>query len=173
MKKAELTKHQLINTLKELAQTMPFRKISVSHIADHAGMSRKSFYYHFKDKYDLVGYIFDTEFEAYCKTNPNQKQFEQLCHYLYEQREFYRAVLDYEGQNSFKEYLLCFIREQAVKEMPSPSEEDLAALALLSEGILAMLKVWLTNGEAMDADSFLWILRNTVDHLTQVNMKQK
>ncbi|MBQ5671862.1 MAG: TetR family transcriptional regulator, partial [Oscillospiraceae bacterium] len=54
MKRSELTKIQLAGALKDLTNTMPFRKISVSHIADHADMSRKSFYYHFKDKYDLV-----------------------------------------------------------------------------------------------------------------------
>ena len=39
-----------------------FEKISVSDICERCGMNRKSFYYHFKDKYDLVNWIFDTEF---------------------------------------------------------------------------------------------------------------
>lgn len=33
-------------------------------------MSRKSFYYHFKDKYDLVAWIFDENFIAIVKKEP-------------------------------------------------------------------------------------------------------
>lgn len=40
----------------------PFDKINVAQICQRCNMSRKSFYYHFKDKYDLVNWIFDTEF---------------------------------------------------------------------------------------------------------------
>ena len=39
-----------------------FDKINISDICEPCYMNRKSFYYHFKDKYDLVNWIFDTEF---------------------------------------------------------------------------------------------------------------
>ena len=44
--------------LKGLMAEMPFEKINVSQICERCGMNRKSFYYHFKDKYDLVNWIF-------------------------------------------------------------------------------------------------------------------
>lgn len=51
---SNLTKRALAAAMKELMEQMPFSKISVSDIAEQCGMNRKSFYYHFKDKYDLV-----------------------------------------------------------------------------------------------------------------------
>ena len=55
------TKQAFADALRKLLEQKPFAKISVSHICEECGMNRKSFYYHFKDKYDLVNWIFDTE----------------------------------------------------------------------------------------------------------------
>ncbi len=170
VKRSELTKLQLAVALKDLTNTMSFRKISVSHIADHADMSRKSFYYHFKDKYDLVSFIFDSEFTEYRLRNDQGSWLEQLCRYLYEQREFYRVVLRYEGQNCFEEYLRAFIKEKATAAMENPVQEDLACERLLAEAVLAILKTWLTDSEVMDADTFLAVLRRAIDHLTNANI---
>ena len=62
MADSNITKLALSNALKELLAERPFEKISVSDICQKCSMNRKSFYYHFRDKYDLVNWIFDTEF---------------------------------------------------------------------------------------------------------------
>ena len=58
MADSNITKNALATSLKNLMKEKPFEKISVSDICDACGMNRKSFYYHFKDKYDLVNWIF-------------------------------------------------------------------------------------------------------------------
>lgn len=170
MKRSELTKLQLADALKELTNSMPFRKISVSHIADYADMSRKSFYYHFKDKYDLVAFIFDSEFSQYRQENGQGSWLEQLCRYLYGQRDFYRAVLEYDGQNCFEDCLRSFIREKSIEAMETPTQEDLICEKLLAEAVLAILKTWLTDAEVMDADSFLSVLHRAITHLTNADI---
>ena len=172
MKRSELTKIQLAGALKDLTNTMPFRKISVSHIADHADMSRKSFYYHFKDKYDLVSFIFDSEFAEYQLHNNRGSWLAQMCHYLYEQREFYRVVLRYEGQNCFEDHLRGFITSKATEAMDNPAQEDLACEKLLSEAVLAILKTWLTDSEVMEADTFLRVLNRAITHLTNADLNR-
>lgn len=62
MADANITKRALAASLKELMAEQPFDKINVAQICQRCNMNRKSFYYHFKDKYDLVNWIFDTEF---------------------------------------------------------------------------------------------------------------
>ena len=54
MADSNITKKALADALKELMDTKPFHKISVSDICERCQMNRKSFYYHFKDIYDLV-----------------------------------------------------------------------------------------------------------------------
>ncbi|MBQ8926053.1 MAG: TetR family transcriptional regulator, partial [Clostridia bacterium] len=61
------TKKAFGDALKELLKTHPFEKVTVSSICEQAHMKRTSFYYHFLDKYDLVNWIFDTEYEAFLK----------------------------------------------------------------------------------------------------------
>lgn len=53
MADSNITKHALATALRELMTELPFEKINVAHICERCGMNRKSFYYHFKDKYDL------------------------------------------------------------------------------------------------------------------------
>ena len=52
MADSNLTKRALSAALKELMNEQPFVKISVGDICERCEMNRKSFYYHFKDKYD-------------------------------------------------------------------------------------------------------------------------
>ena len=59
---SNITKHALAQALKALTETLPFDKISVGNICAQCGLNRKSFNYHFKDKYDLVNWIYYTEF---------------------------------------------------------------------------------------------------------------
>ena len=54
MPDANITKSALASSMKRLMKEKPFTKISVIDICEGCGMNRKSFYYHFKDKYDLV-----------------------------------------------------------------------------------------------------------------------
>jgi len=62
MPEANITKRALGASLKALMQTHAFHKISVGDICEHCGMHRKSFYYHFQDKYDLLNWVFYSEF---------------------------------------------------------------------------------------------------------------
>jgi len=63
MSDSNITKKALAQALKGLMAEQPFSKISVGDICEECGMSRKSFYYHFKDKYDLTDYYFKQFFE--------------------------------------------------------------------------------------------------------------
>lgn len=59
---SNITKQALSSAFKELLESRPFSKISIGDICEKCEMNRKSFYYHFKDKYDLVNWIYYTEF---------------------------------------------------------------------------------------------------------------
>lgn len=51
---SQVTKRALEQSLKNLLSKKPLTKITVSDIADDCGINRMTFYYHFKDIYDLV-----------------------------------------------------------------------------------------------------------------------
>ena len=87
-------------------------------------MNRKSFYYHFKDKYDLVNWIYSTEFIAVAKergySDVNMDLLADMCVYFYDNRDFYRRVFIVEGQNSFTDYfkdIITLILSQDVEKL--------------------------------------------------------
>ena len=51
---SEITKHALEASLKHLLLQKPLNKITISDITEDCGVNRMTFYYHFKDIYDLV-----------------------------------------------------------------------------------------------------------------------
>lgn len=51
---SQVTKRALEQSLKNLLLKKPFTKITVGDITDDCGINRMTFYYHFKDIYDLV-----------------------------------------------------------------------------------------------------------------------
>lgn len=51
---SQITKRALEQSLKNLLMKKPLTKITISDIADDCGINRMTFYYHFKDIYDLV-----------------------------------------------------------------------------------------------------------------------
>ncbi len=51
---SDTTKRALEESLKHMLLKKPLDKISISDITNDCGISRMTFYYHFKDIYDLV-----------------------------------------------------------------------------------------------------------------------
>ena len=101
MARSEDTRKALAASLKRLMGEYPFDKIPVGMIADGAGLTRKSFYYHFANKTELVNWILDTEFQDYLETTPEEEEgwevMEMLFGYLYKEKEFCRAILGIPG----------------------------------------------------------------------------
>lgn len=61
MERVTQTKQLMANSLKDLMKIMPFRKITVQNVTDHCGLNRQTFYYHFKDIYELLEWIYQNE----------------------------------------------------------------------------------------------------------------
>lgn len=109
MANSELTKLALANAMKDLMMEKTVSKITVSDITEGCNMNRKSFYYHFKDKYDLVNWIFYTEFISGIHKTPSSDTWillEEICVYLYKNKDFYCNALKVEGQNCFSDYFI-------------------------------------------------------------------
>ena len=54
-------KQQLACALKEMLQTKPLSKISVSNLIRHCNINRKTFYYHFEDIFSLLEWTLQQE----------------------------------------------------------------------------------------------------------------
>ncbi|CDF31269.1 regulatory protein TetR [Methanoculleus sp. CAG:1088] len=58
---SDQTKQALIASFKKLLETEPFDKITISDITNDCGLSRQTFYYHFRDIFDMIRWIYNSE----------------------------------------------------------------------------------------------------------------
>ena len=58
---SDLKKQALIASFKKLLETEPFDKITISDITNDCGLSRQTFYYHFRDIFDMIRWIYNSE----------------------------------------------------------------------------------------------------------------
>ena len=108
-----ITKKAFAAAFKELLRRENFEKITVGAICEQCGMNRKSFYYHFKDRYELVNWIYYTEFVETLRAENSEDMWaalEDICRYFYDNGDFYVKVLEYQGQNSFREYFAAVLQ---------------------------------------------------------------
>lgn len=61
---SQMTKHALAASLKKLLAEKTLEKITVKELVEECGVNRQTFYYHFKDVYDLLDWVFTTEGKA-------------------------------------------------------------------------------------------------------------
>lgn len=102
-----ITKQALAGAMKELLSRQPFSEIHVSDICQRCGLSRKSLYYHFEDKYELVNWVFYSELIVPLRESDCQDFWDiltRIADYLYLNRSFYYHAFHIRGDNSFGEY---------------------------------------------------------------------
>lgn len=154
MADSTITKKAIAESLKKIMKDKPFEKISVAEICEDCGLTRKSFYYHFKDKYDLVSWIFDYDFLGKRDRIIGYDMvsfFDDLFKYLYENRSFYRKLFQSDGQNSFHDTFVQGIAPIADGICASVLPNVPPALAkcyvdFFCEGLTAAVKHWLDSG---------------------------
>lgn len=169
MADSNVTKRALATAMKQLMAKEPFSKISVGDICQVCQMNRKSFYYHFRDKYDLVNWIFQTEFLTAVQRRPYESTWaliRDLCEYFYENRAFYHNALSVEGQNSFQDYfreiLAPVVRAYAEDVFDQEGEDTVFFINFFSDALIAAMLRWLSSRNCMPPDRFTRLLRQSV-----------
>ena len=115
MSSSLLTKKALANALKELMKDTPLHKISVKNIVDYCGLNRQTFYYHFQDIFDLVGWIYNTEaiesIAHYTSYNAWKDGFYKIFQYIANNKAFCMNTLHSLGRNHLDMYLYSVTHE--------------------------------------------------------------
>lgn len=99
------TKDIIANALLELSNRKPLSEISISDITDFCDLSRNTFYYHFKDKQELIFWIYsnfhDSSINLTFKDRKHANTIE-LLKYMQKYSSFFRQAFTETGQNCFK-----------------------------------------------------------------------
>ena len=106
---SQMTKRALVASLKELMAEKPLDKITVTDLTEHCGVNRMTFYYHFKDIYDLVEWACVEEATralAGKKTYDTWQQgFLQILEALRKDKAFFTSVYRSISREQLENYL--------------------------------------------------------------------
>lgn len=171
---ANVTKKSLAAALKTLAEDIPFSKITVEDICERCNLNRTSFYYHFKDKYDLANWIFDTEIADLSaefladleRGYPDDwDMYLKLCRYLYDNRGFYSSALQVKGQNSmiehFRELFRPILRSRLELVMGGQPVQAFH-VEFFADAFLCAIERWITGKDGLRPEEFVGLLRSCV-----------
>ena len=179
MKQAELSynrKRQLADSLKMLMVKKNLKKITVQEIADGCGANRYTFYYHFKDIYDLLMWMFQEEALSLIKTSENcltwQEGFRLFLRWITENNSVYKCALNDIGQEALREmfyqetkHLITLFLADA-KGSHQVSDEYLAFLGdLYMAALSGILLEWIRRDLDFSADQLMSYLRPTMDQI--------
>ena len=100
------TEHALARALKEMMSSQPLDSISVSALSDKCGVSRKTFYYHYHDIYDLLTEVFlDEKIPNLQNANNYDELIDIVWKYYQNNMAFIDATLSSAGKDLFSEFI--------------------------------------------------------------------
>jgi len=107
----------IAEALIRLMQETPLDKITISEIIAECNTSRRTFYYHFKDKQDLVCWIFDWEVATHVGLqdviidNVGRRKYfvDALRNHMYRNRVFYVNAIRSTAGNKLRKHIFDFI----------------------------------------------------------------
>lgn len=151
------TKVKIIDEYKRLVKENKRADISVSEICRHVGISRKTFYNHFRDRYDIVETIMLEEIEKPLLKRLNADfNRKDLIRGIFESflcdKEFYKIAIMEDFQNSLYESLAESIYKivsendrNTEKKMLTPKECEYVNYRFAAEMVF-LIKKWILNG---------------------------
>lgn len=102
----------LANALLDLCREKKLESITIKDILDETGVSRQTFYNRFRDKNDLIQWIYETmvlsEFHKAGETGTYYENTLAYCRALEKYRFFMRQAYQLQGQNNLRDWIFSY-----------------------------------------------------------------
>lgn len=153
----EQTKQAILKAMVACLNQQPFNEITTTHLARVAGISRSSFYTHYRDKYELIEsyqqslfhkleYILD-------RYGQNREQvFLEIFNFL-QGEDLLSALLSHNGTQEIQHFLINKVRllishdlRSFPQEPTSATEEEYRGI-YLSQAFFGILQAWIIKGK--------------------------
>lgn len=156
----QLSKQAFATALEELLVTTPVDKIRVTTLAKKVGTSPQTFYYHFKDKYDLIAWIYLNDFFKVQRQRGTEYSADELIKMLMtmEQRKsFYQQVFTDKSQNSIENYATKMIFDYSNKAVKFKYGREMTSQEYIqfvyhNNGVMGLFRDWLFDRLPIDVN---------------------
>ena len=170
---AERTKIWIADTVKKLLVHKPIEEIRVSEICRLAEIQRPTFYYHFRDKYELMAWIFTEaarEVDVLDVASAARSMNEMRKNFFY-----FKRVYEDQSQSP----MWAYVHEYFVEQYSDLAKRALGvgtldtqlqySLRLYCYGTLGMTREWLLKDNITPAETVVQMMFNSMpDSLRQV-----
>ena len=150
-KAAERTKRWIAHAMKKLLEKKPLDKVHVTEICQLAEVERPTFYYYFKDKYDLMAWIFFQS--AYNTDIISVDSAAESMDKMRDEYVFYKRAYEDNSQNAMWTYM----HEYFVNRYTSLAQE--LSKEPLSDQIIYSIRFYCYGAVGMTRE---WLLTDTV-----------
>jgi len=175
---SDRTKQIFASALRDLLQSRSLHQIRVSALCRHCGAERQTFYYHFKDKYDLASWIYEQDhFRAMKKASGilDLSYLEALLQQLWADRDFYCKVFADTEQNA----LLPYVRQRNIHlaetllkqrlQIDTLSDEQKFSIQFLSRAWHGCLVDWCKGAYPIPAAQLAQWMSINIQHLWETS----
>ncbi len=153
---SNITKRALAQSLKKIMLIKELDKITITDITNDCGMNRQTFYYHFKDIYDLLEWIFANEVidkvEKETTIENWQENFKYVLDYMLQNKRIVikiynslkrKTLLDF----LFKQYNNIFIQiiENLAKNYNITQENKVFIANFYKYGFAGIIENWINT----------------------------
>lgn len=165
------TKHLLAHSIQVLMESESLTKITVSAVVANCDVSRQTFYHHFRDKFDLVNWIFynlfEETFHQIDETSTWEENIAAFLTAIRRQQSFYGNAYSCDSQNCLAQYefelVYSFYRERMAQQTQrQPDGDSLFELELYCRGAVEMTAKWAREGMKQTPEELTRLFRQAM-----------
>ena len=154
---AEITKMWIAEKMRELMKQKSIDKIRITEICKAADIERPTFYYHFKDKYELVAWMFCKD--AYGTDLTSVSSAAAGMNKMKQEILFYKRAYEDSSQNALWRYMLEYFVQRYTELAKEKLGVDLInaqlaySIRFYCMGCVGMTQEWVLNDNITSAET--------------------
>ncbi len=162
---AERTKLWIADAMKRLLVKKPLEKVFVTDICREADIERPTFYYHFRDKYDLMAWIFC---QQTMKTDVlSVESASRAMNSMRQEYFFYKRAFEDNSQSPMWAHMHAyFVRRYTdiatEKNGAALDEQTRFSIRLYCYGTIGMTQEWLMHDNITPAETIVEMMFNSM-----------
>jgi len=163
---ADRTKIWIANKMKVLMKRKPIDKIRITEICSEAEIERSTFYYHFKDKYDLVAWVFFHD--AFETDILSVKSAAESMNRMRNDFIFYKRAYEDNSQNPLWQYMLEYFADRysgeakRILNAETLDTQTTYSIRLYCYGAVGMTREWLLTDNITPAEIVVEMMFNSM-----------
>ena len=171
MDKHDKTRYVFAQAIKDLIKMTSLDKITVTDIVMRSGMTRQTFYRHFKDKYDLVNWYFEKlvlkSFEEMRQGGSLQEALNLKFAFIEQEHAFFKEAFKSNDYNNLIHYDFCCIYDFYKKFIYKKTGKDLSKdidflLNMYCRGSVDMTVDWVLNDMPIKKEEIVQYLMDAI-----------